>query len=71
MWFKNKYKPFFWSAIDGADVDGSVWEFFVYVAPNLVAPGGEGLFYIQIGLSCCDVFGTVTNRDEDPVRTAQ
>jgi len=36
----------------------------------LVASGGEGIF-IQIGLSCRDVFGTVTNRDKDPVRTAQ
>ena len=36
-----------------------------------VAPGGEGPFYIRTGLSCCDVFGTVTKRDKDPVRTAQ
>jgi hypothetical protein len=34
LWFKNNYKPFIWSAVGGADVDGSVWEFFVYVASD-------------------------------------
>jgi hypothetical protein len=59
VFFKNNYKWFFGSAVDGADVDGSVYEFFVYGASYFIAPGGEGRLYISTGLNCRDVFGKV------------
>ena len=44
VWFKNNYKRLFRSAVDGADVDGSVCEFFVYVASDLGCSWWGGAF---------------------------
>ena len=41
---KNNYKRFFCSAVDGADVDGSMCEFFVYVASDFGCSWGGGAF---------------------------
>jgi hypothetical protein len=44
VWFQNNYKRFFGSAVDGADVDGSVCDFFVYVVSDFVCSWWGGAF---------------------------